>query len=46
MKYHVRHANGQTVEWTDDLEKAVALARGLGAQCYAVDKSGRAVRIV
>lgn len=44
--FHVRHANGVTVDWLTDRETAIGLAKLEGAQAYEVNHvTGRAVRI-
>jgi hypothetical protein len=44
--YHVRHVNGVSVDWLEDRNLAVSLARKEGAQCFVVDSvSGVSARI-
>jgi len=45
--YHVRAANGCTIDWLQSGTSAIALAHELNAQCFEVNSvTGRAQRIV
>ena len=46
MYYHVRHANGVTVDWLESEFKAVELAASNQLQCFAVNPiTGKATLI-